>query len=108
MGAGIAVLAGWIAASAQAQIPMTVSAPSRQADAGISSKLNGPRTAAFNIERTPVNGPWDENVFTPWPNAGEMITPVSVPEAPTLIAALLLLLPFGACALRIIRRQRPG
>ena len=34
------------------------------------------------------------------------LTPVAVPEAPTIIAGALLALPFGLCALRSMRKPR--
>jgi hypothetical protein len=34
------------------------------------------------------------------------MTPVAVPEAPTIIAGALLALPFGLCALRSMRKPK--
>jgi hypothetical protein len=46
------------------------------------------------------NGPWSSQ------NPGSAVVPVPVPEPTTMIAGALLLLPFGASTLRVLRRRK--
>jgi choice-of-anchor C domain-containing protein len=68
----------------------------------------GPTALVFNdiSSGSGVQNPVGPAGTTPWGAALDNVSLVAVPEAPTVIAGMLLLLPLGASTLRVLRRNR--
>jgi hypothetical protein len=103
---GIPLLAMGLVASAYSQATTVSADHSTHAEAANTIDLNGqplpPSQSATGFHAVATGAGFDQNVML----GTSLQQRATIPEPSTILSGLLLLLPFGACALRIFRKRK--